>query len=106
MLQGALSSLFGFFECQNKERRAPTHTLTATKQSERLPFAKAGCFVLVCINTRLYIFCVVHLHLFHFKANENVSIFILTQRSGRVNTNRTEAFVLFWLCLSKNVFKY
>ena len=61
MLQGVLSSLFGFFECKNKERRAPTHTLTATKQSERLTFAKAGCTCLYVINTRLYIFGVVAL---------------------------------------------
>ena len=48
-------------ECKNKERRVLTHTLTATKQSERLTFAKAGCTCLYVINTRLYIFGVVAL---------------------------------------------
>ena len=47
-----------FFECKNKERRAPTHTLTATKQSERLTFAKAGCTCLYVYKYEsLYLWC-------------------------------------------------
>ena len=47
-----------FCECKNKERRAPTHTFTATKQSERLTFAEAGCTCLYVYKyASLYLWC-------------------------------------------------